>query len=148
MDDDCNGGCDEGAIAGCRTGVHRAHGNGHVFTDDLGFAGTAPYRVESANYFHLYSAAGPSLRPLFLCRKPSGKYLLSTQTACEIGVAPTRTVGYISAENQCGSVPLYRLYHSPSDNHFYTLSAAERDNARDALDYTEQGIAGYVWGAP
>ncbi len=148
LDDDCNGSCDDGTLAGCRTGIHRANGNGHIFTDQMEVVSAAPYRLESANYFYLYSDEGASLRPLFLCRKPNGKHLLSTQTNCEIGVGPLRTVGYISAENQCGSVPLYRLYHTPTDNHFYTLSEAERNNARDALGYVEQGIAGYVWHSP
>lgn len=148
IDDDCNGACDDGAVEGCRNGIHRSSGNGHIFTDQLATATAAPYRLESENYFYLYTAAGASLRPLFLCRKPNGKYLLSTQTACEIGVAPSRTVGYISAEQQCGSVPLYRLHQGASDNHFYTLSAGERDNARDNLGYVEEGVAGYVWRAP
>ncbi|MFM2247095.1 MAG: hypothetical protein RL071_3169, partial [Pseudomonadota bacterium] len=34
------------------------------------------------------------------------------------------------------------------NNHFYTLSAAERDNAVAVYGYVSEGIAGYVWASP
>lgn len=148
VDDDCDGACDEGSLPGCRRGIHRAYGNGHVYSDDLNFASSDPYNLERQNYFHLYSETGPSLRPVFLCQKPGGKRLLTSETACEIGRAPERTIGFWSPTPQCGAVPLYRLYKADQDNHFYTISAPERDNARDNLGYVEQGIAGYVWTTP
>jgi len=39
-------------------------------------------------------------------------------------------------------VPLYRLYNATS--HFYTTSAAERDNAVSQYGYVYEGIACYV----
>jgi hypothetical protein len=147
-DDDCNGACDEGAIAGCRVPVHRSYGNGHLFTTDLGAASTAPFRLEVAGYFHLYGDAVPGARPLFLCRKADGKHLLTSDTACETVGAYVATLGFISPAPICGAVPLHRLYHAPSNNHFYTLSEGERDNAVANLGYTSEGIYGYVWTAP
>lgn len=44
------------------------------------------------------------------------------------------------------TVPLYRLYNGRVVDHFYTTNAAERDNARDRLGYTDEGVAGYVYG--
>lgn len=150
VDDDCNDACDEGAIAGCRVGVHRSSGNGHAYSTDLGFASTAPYNLESQNYFWLYAddpGTGTFL-PVFLCRKGDGKRFLTTSTNCEMVGAPELELGFWSTEPSCGAVPIYRMYHPPSNNHFYTLNAAERDNARDNLGYLEEGIAGYVWRDP
>jgi hypothetical protein len=143
-DDDCNGVCDDGAIAGCRVGVHRSYGNGHFYTDDARAAAAAPYHIESMNYFHVYAEQVSGTRPLFSCRKPNGMYFLTAATDCEIGVGPSRTVGFWSPTEICGAVPLHRLSHS-NGNHFYTLSAGERDNAVTTHGYTSEGIAGWVW---
>ena len=88
------------------------------------------------------------MRPLFLCHKGNGRYLLSTETACEIGVAPEETLGFIAPMELCGSVPIYRLYSPGSDDHFYTTGAAERDNAISSYGYLDEGVLGYVWLAP
>lgn len=147
-DDDCDGTCDEGPIVGCRAGVHRSHGNGHLYTTDLTEAQSAPFNLEAENYFFVYASEVPATRPLFLCPKGGGKRFLTSATDCEIGRAPERTLGYFSASPACGTVPLYRLYHEPSNNHFYTLSAAERDNAVTTYGYVTEGIVGHVWRAP
>ncbi len=145
VDDNCNGACDEGALAGCRQPVHRGNGNGHVYSDDLAFVSTRPYSVEAAEFFFLYSGPALGMRPVFLCPKPNGKRFLSTDTACEIGIAPERTIGFWSPTPVCDSIPLYRLYNDTEGNHFYTVSAPERDNAIAAYGYRDEGIAGYVW---
>ena len=44
-----------------------------------------------------------------------------------------------------GTVPLFRLYHGPTGDHFYTASADERDGAVDAFGYTFEGITGFVY---
>lgn len=145
VDDNCNGQCDEGAIAGCRAGVHRGNGNGHIFTRDAGLVTTAPYSVERMNFFYLYDTAVEGLRPLFRCRKSDGKMLLTTDTACE-GVGPRQEqLGYISTDDRCGAAPLYRMYQAASNNHFYTTSAPERDNAVNNLGYVEQASPGFIW---
>ncbi len=148
MDDDCNGQCDEDVAGGCRVGVHRSAGNGHLYTTDAGLAGRAPFHVEAMSYFHIYASPGGALRPVFLCRKPNGRYLITSRTDCEIGVAPTATLGYWSATETCGAVPLYRLYNASAGDHFYTLNATERDNAVAMYGYASEGIAAYVWRAP
>jgi hypothetical protein len=56
---------------------------------------------------------------------------------------PTR--GYVHPDTACGGLPLYRLYNSGATDHFYTMSATERDNASDNLGYTKEGIAGYTF---
>ena len=41
---------------------------------------------------------------------------------------------------------LYRLFHETSRAHFYTTSAAERDNAVNQLGYQSEGTACSVYG--
>lgn len=147
-DDNCDGACDEGAINGCRVGVHRAYGNGHMYTTDLAAAGRDPYRLERENYFRVYAGPVPGTRPVFLCRKGDGKRFLTSDTACEMAGAPELQLGHWSPTQLCGAVPLYRLYHAPTNNHFFTLSGPERDNARDNLGYVTEGVAGWVWTEP
>ena len=137
--------CDEG-LAGCRVGVHRSHGRGHFYSTDAAAAETAPYFLERLNYFHLYVATAPGTTPLFLCRKADGKHLLTTETDCE-GETRVSQIGFIGTEERCGSRPLYRAYHPPTNNDFYTDSAPERDNAVNNLGYTARGVVGQVWDA-
>jgi hypothetical protein len=148
FDDNCNGQCDEGRDGTCRQGVHRASGNGHIFTTVLSEAQSGSFNLESQNYFRTYAAPGVGLVEVFLCQKSNSKYLLSTSSNCEGQGTVIRSSGYWAAEQECGSVPLHRLFHAPSGNHFYTLSVAERNNATNNLGYESQGIAGYVWNAP
>ena len=84
----------------------------------------------------------------FLCHKGDDRYLLSTETACEIGVGPEQTLGFIAPTPLCGATPLYRLYKPEASNHFYTTSDAERNNAINSLGYLDEGILGYIWNAP
>jgi hypothetical protein len=148
LDDDCNTTCDDGALPGCRVGVHRAYNgsSGHLFTTDAGEAagwGT----LESTNFFWLYAAANTDLRPFFRCPKPGGSFFFTTSIDCEMTGAPLLTVGFISPTEHCGAIPLYRLWHVPNNWHFYTVSAGERDSAL-ANGWTDQGLAGWVWAAP
>lgn len=147
-DDDCDGQCDDGALAGCRAGVHRANGNGHYYTTDLAAAQTAPFAVEAQNYFYTYAVAAPGLAEAFLCQKGNGRHFLTTSAACENAGTVVRSLGYWAAEARCGAVPLYRLYNGAQGNHFYTTSAAERDNAATNLGYVYEFVAGHVWPAP
>lgn len=148
-DDDCNGSCDEGALPGCRIGVHRSSGAlGHLYTTDRTAASTAPFMLEAADYFHLYSTGVPGTQPVFLCKKPNGKFFLTSSTSCESVNVAGQQLGYWAGDARCGGVPLYRLYHAPSANHFYTLSDAERDNAVTAYGYQYESIAGYVFRGP
>ncbi len=154
LDDDCNGQCDEGALAGCRVAVHRAYNgtSGHLFTTDL--AEAMAWGLEAANFFYLYSDAAADLRPFFRCAKAgSGNYLYSESNDCELTGAPLLTVGFIAPipamgePPTCGAIPLYRIQNAGNKWHFYTLSLAERDAALGA-GWVDQGVAGYVWTAP
>lgn len=147
-DDDCDGACDEGPVVGCRVAVHRGEGNGHIFTTDLNQAQSPPYRLEAAGFFHLYAEPFGGMRPVFLCLKGNGKRFLSSDSACEIGVAPERTLGFWGGAPECGAIALYRLYSEAAGNHFYTISAPERDNAIATYGYRDEGIAGWVWPGP
>jgi hypothetical protein len=88
------------------------------------------------------------MRPVFLCLKGDGKRFLSSDNACEIGVAPERTLGFWGGAPECGAIALYRLYSEAAGNHFYTISAPERDNAIATYGYRDEGIAGWVWPGP
>lgn len=153
-DDDCDGACDQGAIAGCRIGVHRAYngGSGHFYTTDL--AEAQAWGLETANFYYLYAGATADLRPFYRCAKPvNGNFLFTDSADCEGTGSPLATLGYIApapagdAPPTCGAAPLYRLRLAASDRHFYTTSAPERDNAVSA-GWLDEGIAGYIWTAP
>lgn len=150
IDDDCNGECDEGALPGCRVGVHRSHGAslGHFYTTDLVEAQSGDLNLEAQDYFWLYGADVGGVQPLFRCIKPNGKRWLTSSTDCEGTAAPELTVGFMSMDESCGATPLYRLLNAAPDAHFYTVSAAERDNAVNNLGFVDQGIEGYVWLQP
>ncbi|MEZ4450950.1 MAG: hypothetical protein R3B09_15825 [Nannocystaceae bacterium] len=149
FDDNCDGSCDEGGIAGCRQPIHRASGAlGHFYTVDLNEAMSGGYNLESANYFHLYIAAIPGVAPFYRCLKGNGKRFYTRSADCE-GAGPVEGIlGHIANEKICGSTELYRLYSSGSGDHFYTVSASERDNAVSMYGYKYESVAGYVWLGP
>ncbi len=153
IDDDCDTVCDQGAIAGCRVGVHRAYNgaNGHYFTTDL--AAATAWGLEAANFYYLYAAPAADLRPFFMCPKGgTSAVFYSDSNDCEMTAAPLSTVGFIapqppSGPATCGAIPLYRI-HLPANNwHFFTTSLPERD-AAIAAGWVDQGLAGYVWQSP
>jgi hypothetical protein len=137
-------------MGGCRIGVHRSSGGiGHYYTTDESDAVNKGNTIEALNYFYLYKEPGGALRPLFRCLKSNGKTLLTTATNCDMLGSVQATVGFIAPAQDCGAnTPLYQLHHAPSNNHFYTTSAAERDNAVNNLGYSFQREVGYVWGGP
>jgi hypothetical protein len=152
VDDDCNAACDEGGIAGCRVGVHRASGgNGHLFTTNLAAANSWG-TLEAANYVHLSADATADLRPFFTCPKANGNAFLSFSNDCDGTGAPSGTLGFIApapvagASPTCGAVPLYHLHLDAQNWDFYTLSTAEVASAT-AAGWVQRGIVGYVWTA-
>ncbi len=147
LDDNCDGVCDEDRAGSCRVGMHRSFGNGHLFTTDLTAAQTAPFSIEQQNYFYLYAAASVATETVYLCRKADTKHIVTTDSNCEGVGNQLLTLGAWAMAQECGAVPLHRLYHEPTNNHFYTLSAGERDSAVNNLGYVSEGIAGYVWTA-
>lgn len=148
VDDDCEGRCDEGAIPGCRVGIHRGHpsSGGHIFTDDL----SQIANVESQSYFHLYQQepqgeSGGGFKPVFLCNKANNRKLLTSDLECERAGGVIKQLGFWASQPVCNAIPLFRVYSEAAENHFYTISGAERDNAINNLGYRDEGIAGYVW---
>lgn len=148
VDDDCDGACDAGSLPGCRVPVHRGIGDGHLYTTDLAAVQSGPFQLEAADYFHLYREGVQGMRPVFLCRKGDGKRFLTSDQACEIGVAPEIMLGFWAPDPLCGAIPLYRLYSPASNDHFYTTSVPERDNAVSTFGYLYESVAGHVWTEP
>lgn len=150
FDDNCDGACDEGAIAGCRVGVHRSNSptQGHFYTTDLGEAESGDLTLEAANFFRLYAAATPGLVPFHRCLKGNGKRFYTQSANCEGGGQLESVLGHIAPAEACGSTPLYRLYKGDTGAHFYTVSAAERDAAVSMYGFAYESVAGHVWTAP
>jgi hypothetical protein len=148
VDDDCNGACDEGAMAGCRRPVHRVNTTrGHFYTIDRAEAERAG-TVEAYDFFWVYAADTGGMSSLFRCIKPDGTHLYTTDTGCEmVGFEGTMGFVYRTGTERCGAIPLYRLYLASSNDHFYTTSAPERDYAI-TLGYVDQGVAAFVWQGP
>ena len=148
FDDDCDGSCDEGAIAGCRQGVHRAISptQGHFYTLDAAEAMSGDFTPEFLNFYYLHVEPQPGLVPFYRCLKGDGRRFYTTSAACE-GAGPVEGVmGQIGTEAFCGAIPLYRLVGN--QEHFYTTSAPERDNAVTNLGYVFEGQVGFVWPGP
>ncbi|MEM6995610.1 MAG: hypothetical protein AAF721_34180 [Myxococcota bacterium] len=149
-DDDCNAQCDEGPLPGCRAGVHRSLSPtlGHFYTTDIVEAASGDFSIEAQDFYFVYVDAVDGLVPLFRCLKGNGRRFYTTSTDCEGTGGPELTVGFMAPDDRCGATPLYRVYNAGSDAHFYTTSAAERDNAIASLGYVDEGIEGYIWAAP
>lgn len=58
---------------------------------------------------------------------------------------PLMSAPFASGEEIQGTTPLYRLYNSWSGDHFYTTSAAERDNAIAAYGYQAELTECFVY---
>jgi len=149
LDDDCDGMCDQGAIAGCRVGIHRAIGSiGHFYSGDPSEIVGLGLTTEIENFFWLYGEDTGGLQPLFRCFKGGGRRFLTSSIDCETTGAPELTLGFMSNMQICDSIPLYRSYAAGSDDHFYTTSLPEHMNAIGTYGYADQGITGYVWAGP
>jgi hypothetical protein len=148
IDDDCNGSCDEGAMAGCREAVHRANGpNAHYYTNVLAETTQNGRFLEAENYWWMYTEQHEGLTALHRCDIGGGNTFLTTSNTCEGAGSIQDTLGYLSPSETCGATALYRL-RSPAGRHFYTVSAAERDNAINNLGFISEGSPGFVWLAP
>ncbi len=146
QDDDCDGECDEGELPGCRQFVYRSSGGlGHIYGLDPSEASALGQSIEQAQYFTTYAAETDGLTALYRCDKGGGKRFLTLSSTCEFGATPDLVVGWVSTDARCGAVPLYRLYSGAAGNHFYTLSAAERDNAVASYGYLFESVVAYVW---
>ncbi|MCA9615514.1 MAG: hypothetical protein KC586_22315 [Myxococcales bacterium] len=142
-DDDCDGDCAaEGSLPGCRAGVHRGSGPGHVYSRDVNVTRTNGYTTETENYFYVYAGPGEGLAGLYRCLKGNGLFFLTLDPGCE-GQTLAEMMGFVARDARCGGTPLFRMYRD--GNHFYTTSAAERDGAITTYGYTLESTLGYVW---
>jgi len=138
-----------GAPAQCRAAVHRLYNPGsgeHFYTTTVGEGTDLGFNVEGANYFYFNARPLPGLLPLNRCLMDYGKHFYTTQPNCE-GVTPGHqegVLGYLSPTPQCGMVALHRGYNARSNDHFYTIDAAEHA-AAVSNGYTDEGITGYVY---
>lgn len=150
QDDNCDGQCDDGALPGCRQGVHRASSPtiGHLYTLDAGEAMSGDLSPEALDFFFTYTAPQPGLAPLYRCLKGNGKRLLTLDGACEGAGSQEGILGHVAGDGACGAVPLFRLYSGAKQEHFYTTSEAERDNAVAMFGYVYESVAANVWSAP
>ena len=57
-----------------------------------------------------------------------------------LGYTYEGVAGHLYPDTACGALPLYRLNNSNATDHFYTMSADDRDTG----SYYE-GIAGYIF---
>lgn len=145
-DDDCDGECtDEAGLPGCRAGVHRGVGPGHVYSRDVNVTRTGGYSTETENYFHVHVGPADGLSGLYRCLKGNGLTFLTIDPGCE-GTTLVEMMGFVAPDARCGATPLFRMYRD--GNHFYTTSAAERDNAVSTFGYTFEFVLGYVWTTP
>ena len=150
------------ALAGCsdepttldppaRTAIHRLFSQpygDHLYGTDPDEGAAGGYVLEGRDYFYLLAAPAPGHVPLYRCLTPSTPdHFLSTLQSCE-GATNQGQLGYIATTQISGTVPLYRLYRYGWGNTFYTLSAAEADNAVVQYSYTPQGVTGYVYTTP
>lgn len=146
VDDDCNGTCDD--LGGCRVSVHRSASGAtgeHFYTTSRPEAACCGFTVESYDFYWLYAASNPAVQPFYRCVLSSGFHFYTTSSTCEGSPGSTMegVMGYMArTAGDCGSTPLYRL--ARGNDHFYTVSAGERDSAV-ASGYVSEGVAGYVW---
>lgn len=67
----------------------------------------------------------------------------------QLGYSPEGITGRVlTAESDwpyVKAVPLYRAYNPQITDHFYTASESEWNNAVENLEYSREGIAGYIY---
>lgn len=131
--------------------LYRAYNGGHFYTTDFSERNTAignGYSPEGITaYVHTSSGAG--LVPVHRLVNQSGRHFYTTNA---VEASKVQHLGYraegtpfnVYSTQQPGTTPLYRLYQAKNDDHFYTTSAAERDNAIHKLGFANEGSIGYV----
>jgi hypothetical protein len=136
-----------------RTPVHRAYhpvNKQHLYTLTIEEITSAKgLTLEHVNAFYLNRQELAGTVPFYRCYLGKGWHVHTTDPGCEgVGGAINEgSFGYIGVTQIEGSTPLYRLFHSQPNDHFYTADAAERDYAK-TLGYKDEGVAGYVFTAP
>lgn len=107
------------------------------------------HTLTAREVFRVAASPRPDLLPLFICRSTGGQVLYSLLESCELFEFNDGILGYVLPPislNRCGSVPLYRLYHPGTFDHFYTVDVAERDRLHQS-GYVLEGTHCNVWPA-
>jgi len=71
----------------------------------------------------------------------------SDNAVANLGYSYEGIAGYVfppSGSSCPGAAPWYRSYQPTIVDHFYTMSAPERDNAVANLSYSNEGIAAFI----
>lgn len=146
-DDDCNGECDEGAIADCRQGIHRSFSPtaGWLYTPDADAAVADDWDMETQDYYWVYENPTEGLEPWFHCSRNGMLNHYTTDPNCDADAAPDETIGYVATQETCGSIPIYELFHPTTTEFFYTTSESERDDKVDNEGWSFVEIKAYVW---
>ncbi len=73
----------------------------------------------------------------------------ANRAVAQSGFKRERDVGYIlrDADSRYHTAPLYQLYKASTKDHFYTITATERDSAVSVSQYENEGIVAYVFGS-
>ncbi|KAJ7616612.1 hypothetical protein FB45DRAFT_716372, partial [Roridomyces roridus] len=127
----------------------------HFYTTDKAeydAANQGGYTAEGARLSVFSQQYAGTVRFFRLWNGGSGDHFYTTN-ATEVDSAVTHN-GYVHEDDKapmwiypdqlCGSVPLYRMYNNGASDHFYTIDAAERDDAA-AHGWSFEWIAGYVF---
>jgi ribosomal protein L33 len=105
-----------------------------LFTDWFGSAqGNTPtgftLRMVNKRGYHFYSNV------------PSEQFIAITKVGYRTEIPAGYNVNVAQVE---GSVPVYRMVHPLTGDHFYTTSTNERDTAINIVRYKDEGVAYYV----
>lgn len=90
-------------------------------------------------------------KPLYFLLKRSTNDYFYTTSASErenaiynLGYANHGVKGFVFRDTTCGGSPLYRMYNSRRQTHFYTVSLLERNVAR-RWGWVDEGVIGYIF---
>jgi RHS repeat-associated protein len=101
---------------------------------------------------YIYDKSFSDVVPLYRYYYPAGSsYYYTTNTATAVAGYKSGDpiiVGYVYPVQREYTVPMYHLYSNTRNDHFYTISEFERNNAVTKYSYSDMGIAFYVSRTP
>lgn len=112
---------------------------------EYGSSGSGLFTREGTSNYLIGTLRGGSAS----CRSPDspdyyGRFDLAFDAALKNWLNPPLT-----GRGPAGRVPVYRFYNAGTGAHFYTLSAAERDQViANNRDFAYEGVAFYAYGGP
>ncbi|KAF8152594.1 hypothetical protein B0H34DRAFT_800993 [Crassisporium funariophilum] len=132
---------------------------GSLLFSTLAFTAYALAMPAENNNIYIAARAGPAKAcgdprntvPLLRAYKPGTDHFYTTDAAemtratSSLGYIDEGTTGYVFANQEPQTVPLYRTYSNAALDHFYTADLNERNNAISNLGYSDEGVVGYVY---